>query len=523
VSALFDAKHPDFERWEARWRKAYDFYRAGLHVVEPVNASGKVSFYSSTKTEDGLTNVSYQERGSNSYLWGFARESEATWRDRNQRITHYPILRPLVAIFRSSIFRVQPSRKMPGGGLTPEWRAYLEDVDLAGKSMDAMSSGVVSWGLCFGRCYAVTDVPRVDAPPTTMREQRKRGIRPYTYAITPMELEDWTLDPYGHFNWARLRETELDTRGPLQAPGELSPQYRIWTREGWEVYRRQRNKSGSLSSNGRWALVDNGPGPKNGLIPIQPFFADRTESRSSHDSDTPLASQLDIDVEVLNLFSLLNEQEFASTFPQLVVESNGNMGDIDMGPGFGVEYPEGGRPPAYIEPNPGTASGLFARIMQRLDMAKRTSGSSRGVAEWSKEQRSPGALDIEYQDRYALLAGIASAAEDFEDGVFSHVAAWTGDKIWPKSKYGRRFDMRSVSSQIADALNSDKLPLGPVVKGMINSELVERILKEMGVSDDDRRKAIKLVKEESEKPVPAPVVATEPDEEREQDPPPGAP
>jgi len=354
--------------------------------------------------------------------------------------------------------------------------------------MDSLGNATLRWGLVFGRCFAVTDMPRlsVDDVPSSAAEARKRGLRPYTYLVTPLELEDWAVDEYGQFRWARLAESEPDAR----APGEpwdndkTGKQYRIWTRDRWELWRVQRAKSGKVKL-GKYELAASAPHDL-GVVPIEPFFADHTEQRNRYDSDTPFASVLDGDVQIYNLMSLLDEQEHASTFPQMVFEDDGSGADIESGPGIAIPYAQGGRPPGYIQPDPATAAGLMLRIIQRIRLIRESTGETRGVAEQSKEERSASALSIEYQNRYAMLSQLASQIEDYEPGIFRHVAAWMGETEVPRTRLSRRFDLRSVSEQIRDVTAMGSLDLPAAAIGAINSGLIDRVLKDMGLSSSER-------------------------------------
>lgn len=484
-------KHVDYERWIARWTKAHDFLRGGLHVLRPTSATAQVRFFFRSGNSNGETDKpQYEVREQYSYLLSHPRESFEVWVDRHERAEHFPVLRPIVSIFASSLFRVAPTRTLNGEQLDDDWKAWVDDVDGNGRSLGNLSRAAVAWGLTFGRCFAVTEMPRVpaDQRPRSEAERKQRRIEPYTYLITPMELVDWAVDRAG-IVWAVIEETVDDDRAPgTPPPKDVEKQYRVWTRDKWQVYRRARNDKGKMLKG--WEVYDEDTHGL-GFVPIQPFFADKTEGLGTFESDSPIASVLDIDFAVFNLLSLLDEQEYQSTFPQLTVEDDGSNAPIETGPTVAMSYPQGGQRPEYISPDPDVANGLWQRILARIDVARKAGLVSRGAAENSIEQRSADALGVEFQDRYALLAGLADGVEDLEEGVMRHRAAWLRKADRPRSQYPRTFDLRSIQQQINNALQVNALPVGPRAKQIVNAHLIDRMLADAGVADAQREEAVK--------------------------------
>lgn len=493
-------RHRDYLRWEYEWIKADDFRRAGKHVTEPMLPVTEVGFFgrrdSAAPVDDNPDSPSWNVSRQASYLFSHAREGRTRWDDRNLRAEHLPIFKPICNIFSSALFRVPPVRKLNESiDVGEPWKDYLEDVDLLGTDMNAYSFAATKLTMAFGRCYSLTDLPSPTRKPDTLADQIAMKLRAYSYLLTPLQVVNWSMDVFGNFRWIVVMEAAAEVHGPAQ---EIDPplaiRYRIWYPDRWELYKPGTGKTGKPVA-GAWVLEASEP---TGLsrIPVEPYYADKTDMRSGGSSDSPLASVLGVDVAVFNLLSQLDETELQSVFGQLTMEGDAPIA-ADVGESYILMYPPGAQQPDYISVDNAVPQGKWERIVARIHAAAQQSLTGRsGKSADSKEERSPGALNVEFQDRYSMLTTIAAGAEDFEEGNFRNFAAW--HKLpgpAPTTTYPRRFDLRSIGQQINDALKFNELPAGLKAKVAMLEQTVDRVLKETGVDDTTRVEATAGVRE----------------------------
>jgi len=490
--------HPLFDRWYFEWVRAYDFLRGGKHVTDPASAATMVAFLRrnpDVKDEDEDSDrYTYEPTLRCSYLYSHVRESEARWRDRNRRSEHIPVMKPIAHLFANSLFQTAPTRTFEGKEDLPDlWRSYIENVDLRGTGMDSFMEGRTRWTLAFGRSHALTDMPASVAPPQTLAEQEAMGLRAYSMPMPPLAMPNWSIDRFGQYRWIIVAEEADEGRGPTSPPPtQDTSRRRVWYPGRWVLYKPFYQQGAAESAEGKlWIPAEHGRAP--GVVPLSTYFADKAEARAEMECDSPLASILGIDVAVFNLLSQLDETELLSVYNQLVMEGDG--GDRDVGEATVLYHQPGSKPPHYIAPPDETAQGKWNRIIARIYIAAKQALSSRGRAEFSKEERSPAALGMEYQDRYNLLSSLAGCAEDAETHQFRHVGAWHGAKAVPRAAYQKQFDIRSLSQAIMDALGLLQLPVGAEAKVATLERVVDRVLKAQGTPEEARRRAVRGVKE----------------------------
>jgi hypothetical protein len=107
----------------------------------------------------------------------------------------------------------------------------------------------------------------------------------------------------------------------------------------------------------------------------------------------------------------------------------------------------------------------------------------------------------------------AESTQEFDAAVHRHVSEWSGGNSWPVAAYDRVFDLRAISSQIQDivqlsAVDELRPAIAPLGKPIIN-----RILREAGVSDEVIDRTMAKIDERAAAPVPAPVAPPSPESE----------
>lgn len=499
-------RHPDYDRMLTRWLLGFDFFRGGVHVLQPSQHVQTVSWQQARNEDASAVDSSPLRTESvfewytstrNTYLHKHRREKLADWEQRCSRAYHFPVFRPCCNVFASAVLKTGPQRKVPGA----VWAAFLEDVDLNGTTIDAHVREVLTLALVFGRMHGIVDMPAVDAPIVTMRDQLDAGLRPYVRPVSPFDLVNWALDENGAFRWAQIREDMPDTRIPGMKPPKALDRYRVWYADHWELWEPAQD---TRSRRQRWNLTAEAPHPCR-RVPLATANAHRG-SRTMLGVESPLADVADIDRSVFNDWSLLDEIVYKQTFGILAVprREGAPMPDLEVGPGLGLVYDAEGPSPSYLSPDAAQLAGLLDVIGQKLAMVRVAAEAGRGAAEGSKEARSAAAIGAEQGDRNNVMSSLAESMEAYEEDVYDLAGRWQNEATEPTVAYSRRFDLRALNAQIADLVQLATLQLGKKVMGSLSKPVVQKMLQESGATDEEIDETLTAVDAEMEKPEPAP-------------------
>jgi hypothetical protein len=503
----FNERHPEWNRMSARWKMAWDFYRGGVFVKSPDTGATKVRF--AQVVSGDAANVSGKDPGKarqlsqytwsstpyNSYLWKHEAETLEDYGERSHRQVHFPIFQLVANIFTAGILRVPPRRDVaPSDEL---WGVYHRDVDMHGTDIDAFDRMTLALALVFGRIHTVTDMPQYDTPAISKAQQEARGDRPYSYHLSPLDLVDWRLDEFRHWLWAVVREDMADERNPGEAPTDQRSQYRVWYPDHWELWQPKVSTDGIPSMPGSAALsvmessfeLVGEAGHPVGRVPIDTMYACRDDHVAAMECESPLASVLDLDRDILNRLSELDELERKQAFSVLwLPESEGaTMAGVDIGPNAAIAGPADGGAPQYISPSHEHPRGKWERIIEKVFITRQMSGAGRGQAERSKEERSAAALAVESEDKRNQMAVWASALEEQNRAMHRTVLAWMGDDpdTAPNQAYNKDFDLKGTNEQINEMVqlrSTQSVP--PATMAALAKPVVSKILREAGVAAD---------------------------------------
>lgn len=533
VSPDFSIYHRDYQRFANRWTQAYDFFRGGIHVLQPDHDVQTVSFLKRSESDaDGTSGGLSPESGlqlsdfdeytvpSRSFLWKHERETSNEYADRSRRQINWPVFQKLVNTFVSGILRVDPLVGKDGAELSDPWRGYVENVDLAGTPMVAFRRMALSWAICFGRVHAITDRP-AGLTAISRAEQEARGERAYSYLVSPLDLVDWALDHFGRFVWAVVREPAPDDRGPGMEQADFSWQYRVWTTTGWSLWRGAAREAGTPDTGPKFVLVGSGDHGL-GKVPIQTLWAVKEGQARSMAVESPLADFMDLNRHILNKSSELDCTERAQAFDQLAVPGEG-AGSLEIGRfrAFTFNAESGGRP-EFLSPNPQHAKGAWDRIQEQMNTMRALASTGRGKAESSKEERSGESIVLESADQQNQMASWASAGNEWENGLYQDVALWEAAADPPRASWARKFDVRGLGAQISEVERLATVPgVTKEASAAMAIPLVDKKLQEHGAPFAERMEIAKGIRAEGQKVDPPPVVmappGAAPDEDDEDD------
>ena len=455
--------HPEYARLHDRWKMSLDFWLGGISVLmpdwKPTPIRYIVGVGDGGETGDGqgidselpqkVTRYAWRASWSDSYLFKNAKEPLRSYQERGSRAVHFPLFQRLVNVYVSAVLRMRPQRK---GAEADPWKTYYSDVTRARVDIDQFVRSALAGALDFGRMHAVTDRPRFDEELDTKEEQKERGDRPYSYLVSPLALDDWLLDEQGRFIWAKIREVEPHSREPGQSITDIRFQYRVWYRDHWELWREKTKKRGATDKN--WYIYAQDEHPV-GEVPIATLWATREHKQPEMAIESPFCDGADMDREIFNRYSELDELERSQTFEMVFIpqgEFAVTPGPVDLTPFAAWAGDPGASAPTYFGASPEHPVNKWNRIKERLDVFAKLYGASRGQAENSKEERSAEALLVESSEKRNMLANWSESVERFDRALARHVAKWEGLTEWPKAVYDRQFSdaVKSVGSQVND-------------------------------------------------------------------------
>lgn len=510
-------KHPLYVSREAEWLESWDFYRSGRYVLEPGRRITAHTFAQpldrDTSDATSVDSEREQARGRfittnlQSYLHSHARESVQNFNARNARAKHYPVLKNVIDIYRAATLRTPPTRQKDQEPIDPIWLRYWDDADLHGTSIDALVGDALAEALCFHIMFAVTDKPKFDTPAASREQQLARGERAYTYLVRPLDVLDWRIDPVtGKFVWLTIREDAPDTREP-GAGANNEPQWvRVWTQTGWALYRPQQQAQAQIDSSVTWEQVAGGTHPC-GEPPVAVLFAGGSTSRRQLSSDGMLAGLTRVDRAIFNLRSLIDEVIYGQAFAQLWVPDDGGRapGAVDIGIGIANSYNAENGSPMLLSPESALILALWKILREEMDLARETYGVGRGKAENSRAERSALAIQHESRNEQNRAAVLAERCEDFDRQIHRHVAAWEGKEDVPVPEYSRDVSLRSLSTQLADALSLKALDIPFEAMKEVKKPLVAEHMAQSGRNKAAIDRAIAAVEAAAEPAPPPPL------------------
>jgi len=508
-----DTKHPVYEERIADWLERWDFYRAGRHVLDPgrlVNEHGFVVADSSTSSaaanpaERARARSRFERVPLSSYLYSHPRESIEGYSDRCARADHYPLFRSVVDIYVDATLRTPPTRQVDGENIDPLWMGYWDDVDLHGSTIDGFVRNALQLALVFDYVFAVTDRPSFDSAAASREQQIARGERAYSYLVSPLDVPDWSLDERtGEFNWIVTYEPGPDAHLPGEKPARTQQWARIWYRDRWELYAPRQDAPG------QWKIVG-ASAHDMGRVPVDVLFANRGTAAGAFEADGVLSGLARGDRNLYNLCSLLDEIIYGQAFASLWIpdDEGGAPGPISVGVGIANTYNGANGSPLILSPPTELIVSLWKLIADKMNALRQLYGVGRGKAEYSKEERSAEALEVESRNESNRVAALAEACEVFERSLHRSVAAWEGrtDGI-PQAEYSREVSLRSLSAQLNDSMSLRALGVPWEAMREVIKPLLASLMKEQGRNKESIEAAIRAIETAEEKKPDAPDVS----------------
>lgn len=369
------------------------------------------------------------------YLLKHPFESWANYNRRREISYYYNYCGPVVDIYVSHLFRKEAKRDFRSLAGDPLFEAFLKDADLDGNSFRHFMREAHRLASVYGRVSIIVDRPGYET--YTKAQAVSEGIRPYTALITPESLLDWS---YVRENSGKLALSSVKIR-------EGKDTYRIWTREGWELWRAA-DESGAVLIDSGWHGL--------GEVPLVNLYNKQSGTRMIGLSD--IQDIADINRNIYYLCSDAKEIIENTAFPMLAVPySRADREHKEVGPHNIIQFDpaEPNARPFWLEPPHSSLTEIREWVRQDIEEIYRIAKLG-GVkaAEDSGAPRSGAAIELEYQQLYSTLSEKADNLEQAEANVLRLWALWEGKEFDGVVDYPDDFSVKDLERELQNALSA---------------------------------------------------------------------
>lgn len=459
----------------------------------------KHSIYGNYLPEWGLYLAAYEggpEMTTASNLWKHTRENEDDYRDRAKKLHYLNYCEELVDFFTNFIFSETIHRD--GGTEEAFYQDFIKDVNRKGDSITDFMRQLSEDLKIFGHLYIMVDTPQVNLADgqssLSLAEEQEQGIRPYWIIIRPEEVTNWIIDDFDNLVYfKRVQEV-------MQAVGGEIRRYNKYT----ELYQDRVTITWVNVSDPKEAKIERVDNLENtrGYIPIV-ICRHKRSKRYPFMGNSFLRDFAKNNREVMNYTSLIQEFLYRQAFNILVKESDGPIAfrsalDSDWGTANVVEYPKGGKAPAYVSPPADPAEYLQAeRAKIVAEMFRRAAQET--MNELFNGEKSSGFSQAQsFSKTVPFISSQADTLEKIENSLMALTMKMMSDKSWNgKIKYKDRYELTNITdaiTQLSSVFRDLQFPSETFVKeelkrlvaeldGKIQPETLKQILTEIDDMD----------------------------------------
>lgn len=384
------------------------------------------------------------------YLWKHKKEPDEYYKDRLKRAVYPNHVRAIIDTYAAHLYREPIPRSADSDVLDEFW----SDMDLKGTPADEFYEEVGQLVQRGGRTAVVVDRWDPDGGTAETRAQeREAGRRPYTYAVDTEDIVDWDVDRLGRLNWIAIREEQdIEREFGTEHPGE-EYQYRVWTREGWILFREVTTENDKGEEETKLVEADKGTHPV-GEVPVVVAYWGKRHGRQliAESAIKGLAKQ---NIRLTNLKSLIDEQIYAHVFNIMAVPRStyDSLGEVDFSTYGAIPFDDDvTNTPYYMGPDVAQLEGIQRQIDETKTEIRHLSGLGR-VNDDVKHVQSGIALSYMTADKDALLGGFASKMSRVEAKVDDFALRWMEKSATDVSReYPKDFDPGDIKDSLDAAL-----------------------------------------------------------------------
>lgn len=443
--SLYSSRHPEYENTLAHWEFCDETYRGGREWFEK-------------------------------HLMTYQKEGPKEFADRKKRASRFNHTREAVELVQKYLFKAPAKRDTQGApeSVAKFWQRSMRN----GLGIDQLVRIGSTRNSVLGRVAVVVDnnlrAKVGDTDVVSVADAEESGYSIYAYVVQPQDIMDYAFDDDGdgQLLWIRLREFTRDDKDPFKSNGTTWERQRLWTRDGWYLFERPRDKKG-MPKKGEAELITQGE-HNLGRVPV--YLFDHSVSDKKYAPPSLIDDIAYLDRQQANYMSNLDAIIQDQTFSQLAIPAQALGGDqtqakeniVEMGTKRLFTY-DGSGPgkPEYLSPDPKQAGVIHDTISKIINEIYHTIGLA---GERTKQDNSVGidnssgvAKAYDFERVNSLLLSKAKQCEVFENWLVSIVCDWAGE-TQPEEQlvtYPETFDVAGLADEmvIAEALSKIGAPM----------------------------------------------------------------
>jgi hypothetical protein len=459
LRSFIKRRHPEYDAMESHWAFLQDTYNGGREWF--VNNIFK-----------------YHKEGDDEY---------SARRSRAYRFNH---TREVVDLVDKHIFKMLIVRRE--GDAPESVKKFWENSTLNGLEIEDYAKRISCASSTNGRVWVVVDSNRTGKI-RTKADEKKAGVRVYSYMVLPQDALDMSYDDRGDLNWILIRETTRDDADPIDSSGKVKYRYRLWTRTFSQLFETKGEDSKDPT---KVKVIPRAPIMHNlGVVPV--FAADNVISDEPYTSPAMIADVAYLDRAVANYLSNMDAIIQDQTFSQLAMPAQGLMPGTDtdtatidkliqMGTKRVFTYNgEGNAAPFYLSPDVKQAELILAVVGKIINEIYHSVGLS---GERTKDDSGKGidnasgvAKAYDFERVNALLASKAGSLERIENRLCWLVAKWHGEEKMIEElenelvEYPDNFDVRSLYDEFEIAARLALIDAPDEVRQEQMNTLIEKL------------------------------------------------
>ena len=268
-------------------------YRSPSYIEQMPDVRLCRDLYGGTKT--------MREAGE-TYLPKGYHEHRDEYDDRLKRATLFPAFERTVHGLVGVMLRKDPALDETAADIFFE---DAENIDLAGRSLPVFVRDITVSAMIDGHAWGLVEYPRIynDAAPTSLADERERGLRPYWCVIKKQDAVNWRYemrDGRPVLTLFAYRESVVDPVGTYGQ--DVKECIRVLTPGAFEVWQRAEG-----DGQAQYQLVDEGETSLD-YIPVTPLYTNRT---GHFESVPPL---LGLAYENVNHWQTRSDRQYALKF-----------------------------------------------------------------------------------------------------------------------------------------------------------------------------------------------------------------
>lgn len=426
-------------------------------------------------------------------IFRYLKEGDREYEDRLKRCYRFNHTREVVDLVDKYIFKMEITRSQDAPDCI---KAFWKEATLNKLSMKDYAKRISSLTSIYGRVWIVVDNTSTETI-SSIADEKKTGVRTYSYIVTPEHALDMSYDEEGCLNWILIHEQVRDDEDPINSSGEMIDRYRLWERNQWTLF--------TVKEEGKKKTITvEGPFP-HGLDEVPVIAANCVVSDDPYESSALIDDIAYLDRACANYLSNLDAIIQDQTFSQLTIPAQGIMpGEseynklVEMGTNRIFTYDaEGGGKPEYISPDVKQAQIILSVISKIINEIYHTVGLA---GERTKEDNSQGidnssgvAKAYDFERVNSLLASKADSLELIENQICRLVAKWNSQKVSEDLvSYPDDFDTRGLHDEFDIAARLTLIEAPDEVRRLQMEQLIDKLFPKL--KKDIRKKMLESLK-----------------------------